>query len=409
MQKLAIGILAAALAAATPAMARQVNVATSAQLINAINAAQAGDVIILADGTYSLSGSHGANCAAAGTSTAPITVRAANALQAHIRSSAVEGFSVTGPNWHFSGLDIAGVCSSDSNCEHAFHVTGAANGFQLLSSRVVDFNAQVKVNADTSHRMPSSGLIQGNQIYNTRARNTSNPVTPLNLDNANYFIVRSNLIRDFHKAQGDGISYGVFVKGGSASPIFERNMVMCTRYETSGGTRIGMSFGGGGMDPSLCAPNWGGSTCDPEVTNGIMRNNIVINCSDVGIYLNKAKSSHILYNTLVATSGIDFRYASSTGEARGNVMSGSIHMRDGGTYSGSQNLINTSLDRFNGWYQAPLAGDLDKKGELSALIGKGTPTSLVTNDYCGRSRSGASSYDLGAIQASLGDCNMPAR
>ena len=413
MHKLAIGAvaiaaaLAAPLAMAAPATARQVNVATSAQLIAAINGARAGDEIILASGTYGLSGSHGANCAAAGTSAAPITVRAASALQAHIRSSAIEGFAVSGPNWHFSGLDIVGVCGSDPDCEHAFHVTGAATGFQLRNSRLVDFNAQVKSNADDSHRLPSGGLVEGNQIYNTRARRTANPVTPLDLDHASSWVVRANLIRDFHKAGGDGISYGVFVKGGATAPVLERNMVMCTRYETSGGTRIGMSFGGGGMAPSACAPRWGGSVCDPEVTGGIMRNNIVVNCSDVGIYLNSAKSSHILYNTLVATSGIDFRYASSTGEARGNVLSGSIRMRDGGTYSGSQNLTNVSLDRFNGWYQAPLQGDLDKKSELSALIAKGTPSSLVTNDYCGRSRAGKPSYDLGALQASLGDCNMP--
>jgi parallel beta-helix repeat protein len=409
MHKLAIGTLAlaAAFAAAAPASARQVNVATSAQLISAINAAKAGDEIILADGTYSLSGSHGANCAAAGTSTAPITVRAANALKAQIRSSAVEAFVVTGPNWHFNGLQITGVCSSDSNCEHAFHVSGPANGFQLLNSRLVDFNAHVKTNADPSHRIPNGGLIQGNQIYDTRPRNTSNPVTPLDLDNISNWVVRANVIRDFQKLQGDGISYGVFAKGGAVAPIFERNMVLCTRYVTSGGTRIGMSFGGGGMDPALCAPNWGGTTCNPEVSGGIMRNNIVINCSDVGIYLNNAKNSHILYNTLVATAGIDFRFTGSTGEARGNVLSGSIRMRDGGTFSGSQNITGVALTRFQGWYQAPLQGDLDKKGELSALIGKGTPISLVTNDYCARSRVGKPAYDLGALQASLGDCNMP--
>ncbi len=46
-----------------------------------------------------------------------------------------------------------------------------------------------------------------------------------------------------------------------------------------------------------------------------MRNNVIARCDDVGIYVNEGKGSKILHNTLIATTGIDFRCATSTGEA----------------------------------------------------------------------------------------------
>jgi MYXO-CTERM domain-containing protein len=133
-----------------------------------------------------------------------------------------------------------------------------------------------------------------------------------------------------------------------------------------------------------------------------MRNNIIVNCSDDGIYLNKSKGTKLLYNTLVATNGVDFRFATTSGEADGNVLASVLRIRDGATMTKKTNLENVQGADFTTWYQAPLLGDLRKKGDLSAILGKATARPDVTDDYCARGRSGA--YDLGALQASLGDC-----
>src|SRR5688572_27909934 len=91
------------------AHARVVPVATPAELTAAIGAAVAGDEIVLADGTYALTG---ATCSAVGTAAAPIIVRAANPKLAKIEFNGAEGFKVTGAYWTFEDLDIKGVCAS---------------------------------------------------------------------------------------------------------------------------------------------------------------------------------------------------------------------------------------------------------------------------------------------------------
>jgi MYXO-CTERM domain-containing protein len=384
------------------ASAAEVNVATTSELTTAIAAATAGDVIVLADGTYRISSK--VSCSKIGTEAAPIVVKAANPLLAKIEFDTVEGFAVTGAYWTFEGLDIGGVCAADSDCEHAFHVSGAAHGFTMKNSRVHDFNAQLKVNAseiDSTFVMPHKGLIEGNELFDSRARNTSNPTTKLNIDTGDDWIVRANIIRDFHKGAGDNISYGAFMKSGGKRGTFERNLVMCSR-DTTGGVRIGLSFGGGGTGPQFCAPAFDPSVpCSVEHEGGVIRNNIIVNCSDVGIYLNKSKDTKVLHNTLIATNGVDFRFETSSGEARANVLTSKIRIRDGGMFTGSDNLMDIPMAEFTAMYLDPLKGDLRKKGELAQLIDKATATS-VTDDYCARART--DSPDLGALEHSLGDC-----
>ncbi|MBA3451767.1 MAG: PE-PGRS family protein [Deltaproteobacteria bacterium] len=385
------------------AHARVVQVATPAELTAAITAAVAGDEIVLADGTYVLTG---ATCSAVGTAAMPIVVRAANAKAAKIEFNGAEGFKVTGAYWTFDGLDIKGVCAADSTCEHAFHVSGAAHHFVLRNSRVMDFNAQLKANASmigAGYVTPNNGLIENNEIADTRARNTSNPVTKLNIDTGEDWVIRSNYIHDFEKQQNDYVSYGAFFKSGSKRGIMERNLVICSTASTSG-YRIGLSLGGGGTAPQFCAPAYNaGTPCSIEHTGGIIRNNIVVNCSDVGIYLNKATDSHLLYNTLIETTGIDFRYAASTGEAVGNVLSSIIRNREGGTSTQTANVENVILGMFQMWYRMPLTGDLHVTGGVGTLIGQGPSDPLVTDDYCGRPRP-AGALTIGALEHSLGSC-----
>jgi MYXO-CTERM domain-containing protein len=387
------------------ASAEDVPVATADELLAAIAAAAPGDVIVVADGTYALTG---ASCTADGTEDQPIVVRGATHLGALIELDSLEGFRVSGAHWHFEDLDVQGVCGSDPDCEHAFHVTGGAEGFVLRNSRVRDFNAQLKVNAqpddDGVYHIPHRGLIEGNELRDTSPRETDAPVTKLNIDTGDGWIVRANVIADFHKNGGNGISYGAFMKSGGSGGLFERNLVLCTDAVDTGGTRIGLSFGGGGTGAQFCAPEFDPDVdCDPEHTDGVMRNNVIARCSDVGIYLNLAANTKVLHNTLIDTAGIDFRFESTTGEADGNVLGGDIEGREGGTFTAGTNVQGVTLDAFLAVYQAPLAGDLRVIGDVSAWEGAGAARDDVPDDYCLRERPEGPTT-LGALEHSLGSC-----
>ncbi|MCC6217787.1 MAG: PE-PGRS family protein [Polyangiaceae bacterium] len=395
-------------AASPPARAEgttpRVDVATAAELTAAVAAAQPGDVIVLAPGTYALGK---LSCAASGTPTAPIVVRAATPRGARLEFSSVEGFAVTGAHWRFEGLDVRGTCAQDDDCEHAFHVSGAADGFVLRDSRIVDFNAQLKVNAAQVGgvwRTPNAGLVEHNELADTRARNTANPTTKLNIDTGDDWVVRGNFLHDFHKGGGNQVSYGVFLKSGGARGVVERNLVVCSLDVTSAGATIGLSLGGGGTAPQFCAPAFDAATpCAVEHRDGVLRNNVVANCSDVGIYLNRAANTRVLYNTLIATSGVDFRFDTTTGVAIGNFLGGSLRERDGGTFTGTANLAGVALSTFTALYAAPLVGDLSLVGDPAAVLGAGPAETDVVDDYCGRLRS-TTVHDLGALEHGLGDC-----
>ena len=394
------------LPAASPALARTVNVSSVAQLQTALASARAGDAIELAPGTYDVKTN--LTCSAAGTAEQPIVVRAQSRLGARIRFDASEGFKVSGPHWTFEGLDVEGVCASDSACEHAFHVTGRAHDFVLRESRVRDFNAQLKVNAsliDGVWEIPHRGLVERSELADTRPRVTSNPVTKLNIDTGDGWVVRDNFLHDFHKNGGNAISYGAFMKSGGREGVFERNLVLCTRDVATGGTRIGLSFGGGGTANAFCAPAFdAGVPCDPEHSGGVMRNNVIVNCSDVGIYLNRARSTQVLFNTLISTAGVDFRYASTSGEAHGNLLSSAIRARDSATFNAGTNRTQVSAATFEGWYVAPLQGNLTLEGNVSSLLGAAGAHAQVTDDWCGRPRPASGPFTLGALEHSLGNC-----
>jgi MYXO-CTERM domain-containing protein len=230
---------------------------------------------------------------------------------------------------------------------------------------------------------------------------TSNPVTKINVDSGDDWVVRGNFIHDSQKGLSDFVSYGAFLKCGGQRGVLERNLVLCAR-DTSGGTRIGLSLGGGGCANQFCQPSFSSSVTCVEHTGGIVRNNIVANCSDVGVYVKNARESHVVYNTLIATSGIDFHEALASGEARGNVLGGVIRNRNGATGTFANNVDNVTAAQFADWYVDPLRGDLRQKGNLAALLGAGIAVPQVLDDYCGRTRT--MPFDVGALQHSLGDC-----
>lgn len=143
----------------------------------------------------------------------------------------------------------------------------------------------------------------------------------------------------------------------------------------------------------------------PEHQNGLLLNNILMNCpDDVGIYLNEAANGGVYHNTLVGSYGIDVRYAASVVDLRNNLMSGTIRTRDGGTATTSSNLTAATPADFDAWLTDPAALDFTLV-DGSLFVDQGEALGAVPDDFCANARDDGNP-DLGAVEydADLGPC-----
>jgi hypothetical protein len=332
--------------------------ATPDDVRRAVANAQAGEVITLLPGTYRFR-ERAIDADRPGRPDAPIVVRAAMPGSVRIEFEQVEGFRVSAPWWRFENLEIHGVCADDTYCEHAFHVVGAGRHFASVNNAIADFNAHFKINGAGAD-FPDDGLIESNTLYNTHARRTGNPVVPIDLVAASRWQIRANIIKDFIKLEGNQVSYGAFAKGAGSANVFERNVVWCEdRLRGQVGQRVGLSLGGGGTGAEYCRDR----KCITEQQGGIVRANLIAACSDVGIYLNSAADSRVDDNTLVDTSGIDVRFATSSARLDGNLVDGAIRSRDGALLHLGDNRNMPLWQAYLGYhpvrslFRAPLEGD----------------------------------------------------
>jgi len=309
-----------------------------ADLKRALETAQPGQVIELAAGTYAIN--FAMTTAGVGTAREPITLRAKKPGDVVLQLATVEGFHVVQPYWVFENLTIRGVCPSDTDCEHAFHVTGAARGVVIRNNHIENFNAHIKVNGEGG-LWPDDGLLQFNTLTNPAPRKTKNPVTLFDLVAANNWLVADNVVSDFVKDGSNRISYGMFMKGAGMGGRFERNLIICTSKGISQpGSRVGLSWGGGTTGPRFCRDG----KCASEFIQGVAANNVVAHCNDAGIDVNKGQQISLVNNTLINTQGINIRGESTEVKMVGNLLEGRVRFGPGRSGSESNNDVLT-LDK----------------------------------------------------------------
>jgi len=379
-------------AAVSPVWAQTVVVRTTSELLTELARVRAGSEIVLADGTYRLSGRR--NYAdVAGTLSSPIVVRAEHANQAIIETNGAESaFQVSAPYWVFDGLHI----KVDNSSVHAFKLEGNGQYVTIKNGKIeLDSPAEggIKGAGGPNAPQPDYALIQNNEIWFTSPTRNNN-CEGIDAVAVKGWVIRGNVIHDIQKSsQGfDGIGYGVFTKGNSQDTIIEGNLI----YDSF----VSISFGGGGTG----AQYFRDGDTRYEERNGIIRNNIVLNSGDVAVYLNEANNARIYNNTFFNSftscgsgcSSIDVRFSGSSADIRNNILDKPINDREQGQHSEGSNLMLPSPTD-SSWFVAIGSFDL-RLLPNTPPIDQGEMLSLVTDDFYGEARPQGAGFEIGAAE-----------
>lgn len=314
----------------------------SRALLNRLKRAQPGDVILLAPGQYPLRERFRVKLARNPSNAAPVVIAAEQLDSVELQLWSIEGFYVDSPNWQFHNLVFRGMCDIHGRCQHAIHLYGDADNVLVRNNRFIDFNAAIKANGDYSAKpakFADGARLLHNDFYNTSVRKTDSPASPIDVVGGNDWQVKGNFIADFsRKLKGKAsVVYGAFLKGGGNNGLFEDNVINCAwriPHQSALDVRLGLSLGDGGTGKQFCQVQ----DCAYEHANGVIRNNIILNChNDVAIYLNKAKNTRIENNILLSSLGIDARFPASTVVLSGNNIEGRVKARDGAKVTHVQN------------------------------------------------------------------------
>lgn len=360
---------------------------SAADIVAALAAAQPGDVLEIAPGRHALPST--LRTARGGRPDAPITLRAGKPGTVTLEVRAVEGMVVSHPHWIFENLGWKGLCRADDECEHAFHIVGDARATVVRNNHIEDFSAHLKINGEAG-RWPDDGLLQFSTLANTRARTGRAPVALVDLVGASGWQLLDNRVEGFVKDGGDGVSYGMFMKGGGRSGRIERNVVICTPGAVARpGQRVGISIGNGGTGAPFCRDK----RCDTEHDGALVANNVVAHCNDAGIDIAKGRAAQVLHNTLVNTQGILLRNPPSDARVAHNLLDSRLRQRAGTTLVAD--VDNRRTGDLSRWVAGADALDLRWREAPDPVA----TTKEVPLDFCARRRAALSEPGAGAAAA----------
>ena len=395
------------LAAPTLAMAatRFVNVSTAAELQNAMGNLQAGDTIVLVNGTYNLTSTLYVN------GHDNVTIRG----NAGCDQVVLVGRGMDNANY---GSVPLGIWSNSRNTVIA-HLTirdtydntvvfnGGAQSPRVYNVKLLNAGSQfIKANPVDATQGVDNGVVEYSILEYTAGPPATNHgagvgyTNGLSIHTADNWVIRRNLFKNFHTP--DTAAYlwnpAVLMWNHSTNTLTERNTFI----------NVDRAIAYGLIDNS-------GS----DHQGGVIRNNFIYlqpglmsasrkASSDGQIIVWDSPGTKVYHNTILTNGNvvksIEFRFNTSGGEARNNLADASIGTRDGATFTQSGNLLTATASLF----ADPSAADLHLKSTATAVIDQAPALSSVTNDIDGNPRPTGAGYDIGADEFSSGDTTPPA-
>lgn len=375
-----------------------VMVSPSEDLASAIAAAPAGTTLVLADGSYDVSGASYIVFAADG-----VTLRSASGDPDAVIIDGGYGigevFSIVADDITIAEVTIRRAIN------HPIHVTGGADsntqGTVIYRVHVIDPGQQaIKINASNGF-YADDGEVACSSIEMTdegRTHVTDCYTGGIDAHLARGWVVRDNTIRGFWCEAGLS-EHAVHVWNSGRDTVVERNLIIdCAR-----GVGFGLGENGNGT-----SRDYGDDPC-PGVQGfvghygGVVRNNMIVGASpslfasqfgmDSGVALEQACGATVVHNTVVALQqpfvSMEYRFGNTSAQIVNNLVSHSITMRDGGTATLDGNLEQAATSQF----VDAAAGDLHLVPGASA-IDAGVAAGGIADDYDRDARDGAP--DVGA-------------
>lgn len=375
-------------------VSRTINVSTYLELLAACQSARPNDTIVLAPGTYTITGASRIMIA---NRLGPVLVKGAtgNPADVIVEGKGQDDQSVqmvfdldNSPRWTFQNL------TTRNSYYHGFKFNGSSTDCVLRNVVMRDHGESgVKGTSNPAAGVyPDRLLVERCDIgFSTGRGGTRSVVEGIDGVGVNGWIIRNS--RFVNVVHPTSVAYAVFTKGNSSNTIIEAN-----RFENCD---IGASFGGGGTG----APYFRDNDRTYEHRGGIIRNNVFIRCPDAAVYINKGQNCKVYNNTLFECSlSIQLRFAQSSGWVRNNLVKPALsnpnepalRARDGAVLLADEaNRITDGADFVRG---------SGKDAQIDVHLRPGSPSidagaSLkadVAHDYDGQPRPQGKGYDIGA-------------
>lgn len=308
---------------APAAHSSHVTVSSLDGLQTAIDNAPAGETIILAPGVYHetrairIQDKRDLTLSGATKDYADTVIRGPgmddSSLQSNIRlnnADAITLENLTLRDSYYHGVQI----NNDSDRFTADNVRTLDNGES-------GFKVTSPTNASGPAAYSDKGTIENSWIGFTDTGRRS-VVEGVDIVAGNGWHLLGNHFVNIRRADG-GPAYAAFAKGNAHKAVFADNEVE--------NCFIGLSFGGGGTADVY----FRNADTQYETQGGVIRDNVIHDTDDAGIYLNKAHDFLVQGNTVLrngpGTGAIESRFPESSGTIRNNRVSGPIKMRNGGT------------------------------------------------------------------------------
>lgn len=365
-------------------------VATEPQLRTAVQNLVAGDTVLVADGTYTL--------------TDTLYVRAANVTirgQSGQRARVVvqgDAMSATARVGNVFRVESDGVRIQDLTLQrcrwHLIQITGDQDTDGLTVSNCVlrdSYEQMLKGSIDPANTSVASdrGLVENCLFEYTAGIGPQWYIGGIDVHGGRDWIVRGNTFRNIISPNTAVAEFAVHFWNNSADNLVERNVIVdCDR---------GIGFGLG----------------DRGNSGGIIRNNMISHANrgqytDAGIALANSPGSQVVGNTVYSDHAfpwaIEYRFtATQNVRIADNLTNRPILARDGASGSVGTNVTNATAS----WFVAPAAGDLHLASRIASVVDAGVAVAGLVTDIDGQARPQGAGIDIGADELVSGGNQAP--